>query len=64
MTINGDAYSASLQAIDTSSNFETQKGVSLLKKANDQIVQQGQALIEMIDSVPTGDRSPGFDTYA
>ncbi len=65
MSISGDAYTAPLQSIEASSNFEVQKNVPLLKKANDQITQQGQALTEMIEAVPTPSSRPGgLDTYA
>jgi hypothetical protein len=52
----------------SSSGQQTDLQVTLLKKAQDQMTQQGQAMVQLIEQTPNAGEAParrlGLDTYA
>lgn len=53
MTISGNVSSALVNGTSDSPNTNTDVGVALLKKAQDQMKQQGEAMVKMIEQSST-----------
>lgn len=64
MNVTGDAFTTPLRHLESASNFEVEKNVSLLKKANDQLTDQGMAMIEMLEKSSVLSDSGRLDVYA
>ena len=68
MTISGYSASAVLANLADSGDapgVKVEAGVSMLKKANDQITQQGEALVKMIEQAGApAAGGPLLDVYA
>jgi hypothetical protein len=64
MTISGSAASAVLSNVASANGAATDVGVAVLKKAQDQMKQQGEALIKMIEQTPNGSDGQRLDVYA
>ncbi len=70
MTLSGVNYPGALDLLDNGakSPVSTEVGVRMLKKSNDQITQQGQAVIQMVEQAGAVAKStpqaPLLDVYA
>ena len=65
MTISSSTSPVAAGSIANAAESQTQVGVALLKKAQDQMKQEGAALVKMIEQ--SGPASSGYqplDTYA
>jgi hypothetical protein len=66
MTIS-NAPTSLLDSVLTAQTTRQDVGVDVLKKAQDAMKQQGQAMVQMLDQIavpPTVDGKPLLDTYA
>ena len=64
MTISGSTASTVLNNVANAEVAATDVGVAVLKKAQDQMKQQGEALIKMIEQTPNGSDGQRLDVYA
>ena len=64
MTISGSTASTVLSSVANAEAAATEVGVAVLKKAQDQIKQQGEALLKMIEQTPNGSNGQRLDVYA
>lgn len=70
MTLSGVNNTSALDLLDNGakSPISNEVGVRMLKKSNDQIVQQGQAMIQMVEQAGAAGKSspqaPLLDVYA
>jgi hypothetical protein len=64
MTISGAYGPTILDNLANGEAADTQVQVALLKKAQDQMKQQGEAMVRMIDQTPTGGDEFHLDVYA
>ncbi|MBI3414769.1 MAG: YjfB family protein [Verrucomicrobia bacterium] len=53
MTISGSGSSALINSAQDSKNANSDVGIALLKKAQDQMKQQGEAMVKMIEQSST-----------
>ena len=64
MTISGSTASTVLGNVANADGAATEVGVAMLKKAQDQMKQQGEALVKMIEQTPNGSDGQRLDVYA
>jgi hypothetical protein len=64
MTISGTSGSTVLSQLTDASPEQLQTGVIMLKKEQDLMKQQGEAMINMLEQIPTGLTAQGLDVYA
>jgi len=64
MTISGSTASTVLSNVTNAEGTVAEVGVAMLKKAQDQMKQQGEALIKMIEQTPNGSDVQRLDVYA
>jgi type 1 fimbria pilin len=64
MTISGSTAATVLSNVANDEGAATEVGVAVLKKAQDQIKQQGEALIKLMDQTPNGSEGQRLDVYA
>ena len=63
MTISGNPTSL-LESVLSAQRVQTEIGVTMLKKAQDQATQQGEAMIHLLENIPGPSAVPLLDTYA
>ena len=63
MTISGNPISL-LDSVLAAQKVQTEIGVAVLKKAQDQVTQQGEAMVRMLEAIPSPSTAPLLDTYA
>ena len=64
MTISGSTASTVLSSMTNAEGAAAEVGVAMLKKAQDQMKQQGEALIKMIEQTPNGSDGQRLNVYA
>jgi hypothetical protein len=64
MTISGSTASTVLSNATNAEGAATEVGLAMLKKAQDQMKQQGEALIKMIEQTPNDSEGQRLDVYA
>ena len=63
MTISGNPTSL-LDSVLTAQSVQTEIGVTMLKKAQDQITQHGEAMVRLLEEIPSSSAVPLLDTFA
>ena len=64
MTISGSTASTVLSNVANAESTAAEVGVAVLKKTQDQMKQQGEALIKMIEQTSNGSDRQRLDVYA
>jgi len=64
MTISGSTAATALSNVANAEGAAPEVAVAMLKKAQDQMKQQGEALIKMIEQTPNGSDGQRLDVYA
>ena len=64
MTISGSTASTVLSNVANAEGAAAEVGVAMLKNAQDQMKQQGEALIKMIEQTPNGSDGQRLNVYA
>ena len=64
MTISGSTAATGLSNVANVEGAAPEVAVAMLKKAQDQMKQQGEALIKIIEQTPNGSDAQRLDVYA
>ena len=64
MTITGQSQASLLDSVLNAEKARTDMDVTVLKKAQDQMKQQGRAMVEMLEESVTSPDDRRLDTYA
>lgn len=64
MTVSGQSSTALLESVLNAQTTREAVDVALLKKSQDLMKQQGQAMVQMLEQAGTVDPSRLLDTYA
>ena len=64
MTISGSTAATVLSNVANAESAATEVGVAVLRKAQDQMKQQAEALLKMIEQTPNGSDGQRLDVYA
>ena len=63
MTISGNPQSL-LESVLTAQRVQTEIGVTMLKKVQDQATQQGEAMVRLLEDISIPSGVPLLDTFA
>ncbi len=64
MTINSQSGISLLESVLSAENTRVEMGVTMLKKAQDTEKQQGEAIVNLIESAGAPAQPPALDTFA
>ena len=64
MTITGQPGTSLLDSVLNAESARVDIGVAVLKKAQDTDKQQGQAIVQLLESAVATPAKPGLDVYA